>query len=373
MRMLPPMLSRETRVLAGQVLVAGFEGSEAPDELLRRCAHGELGGIILFRRNLGIVHQVSALIGRFCRESPADLPLLVAVDQEGGRVARLGPPVLKLPPMRALSGLCDVDLTRRAGTLLGQQLKALGFTMNLAPVLDVDTNPDNPVIGDRSFGRTPAEVIAQALAFAEGLSAGGILSCGKHFPGHGDTDLDSHFALPRLRHDRARLDRIELAPFRAAIGKVDALMTAHVIFDAVAPDKPATLAREAISELLRNELGYNGPILTDDLEMKAIADHYGIENAACGAIDAGADLLLICSRVDWLMRAHTALCERATRDSAFKARLGEAAERGLRLRRRCPPAPVLSESLLHERLQSAACAALEQELTERLSRANSAP
>jgi beta-N-acetylhexosaminidase len=141
----------------------------------------------------------------------------------------------------------------------------------------------------------------------------------------------------------------------------------------VAPEKPATLAREAISELLREELGYKGPILTDDLEMKAIADHYGIEKAACGAIDAGADLLLICSRVDWLLRAHTALCERAAHDPAFRTRLGEAAERGLRLRRRCPPAPVLSESLLDEQLRSEACAALERELSERLSRAGSAP
>jgi beta-N-acetylhexosaminidase len=358
--------ARETRVLAGQVLVAGFEGTEAPDELLRRCATGELGGIILFRRNLDSVHQSSALIGQFVDQSRCDLPLLVAVDQEGGRVARLGPPVLKLPPMRRLAALDDRPLTRRAGALLGRQLGALGFTMNLAPVLDVDTNPMNPVIGDRSFGAEPERVIEQALAFAEGLAEAGLLSCGKHFPGHGDTTLDSHLALPRLAHDRARLERVELAPFRAARGKLDAIMTAHVVFDAVTGDRPATLSAEAISGLLRGELGFTGLVLSDDLEMKAIADHFGIEQAACAAIEAGCDQLLVCSRPDWLARAHAALCARAEGDAIFHARLSQAAERSIATRSRRPPRPIRDRAELERALCLDESAALGHEIEARI-------
>ncbi len=353
-------------MLAGQVLVAGFEGSEAPNELLRPCARGELGGIILFRRNLASVHQVSALIARFAGASPPDLPLLVAVDQEGGRVARLGPPVLKLPPMRALAGLGDPALTRRCGELLGRQLAALGFTIDLAPVLDVDTNPQNPVIGDRSFAADPGTVIAQAGAFARGLGEGGVLRCGKHFPGHGDTDLDSHLALPRLAHARARLDAIELAPFRALAGELDAILTAHVIFEALAPERPATLAPQVVRGLLRDELGFEGLVLSDDMEMKAIADHFGVEQAACAAIEAGCDQLLICSRLEWRERAHAALSARAESDSEFRRLLGAAAERAIAIRKRRPPRPCSDPGELTARLASEETRALEAEIAVKL-------
>jgi beta-N-acetylhexosaminidase len=359
------MSTRETRVLAGQVLVAGFEGTQAPVELLRPCARGELGGIILFRRNLGSVHQVSALIERFAEAAPPDLPLLVAVDQEGGRVARLGAPVLKLPAMRQLAAIDDAVLTERAADLLGRQLAALGFTMDLAPVLDVDTNPNNPVIGDRSFGATPEAVIRHAFAFARGLSRGGVLTCGKHFPGHGDTDLDSHLALPHVAHSRARLDAVELPPFREARGKLDAILTAHVVLDALGERTPATLSRALVTDLLRSELGFEGLVLTDDLEMKAVADHHGIESVACMAVEAGCDVLLVCSRLDWLTRAHAALVERADRDPAFRERLRDAAERGLATRLRRPPRPITDPAALNRLLDAQETAALEREIAER--------
>jgi beta-N-acetylhexosaminidase len=357
------------RVLAGQVLIAGFPGKDAPEELLRPCALGELGGIVLFKRNLGAMHEVSALSSRFAEAAPKEWPLLIAVDQEGGRVARLGPPVLKLPPMRALAELGDPDLTERAGRLLGQQLRALGFTMNLAPVLDVNTNPQNPVIGDRAFGDTPAQVIEQALAFARGLERpGGVLACGKHFPGHGDTSLDSHLALPRLSHARDRLEQIELAPFRAAEGELSAIMTAHVVFDAIARDTPATLAPAAIDGLLRRELGYQGVVLSDDLEMKAIADHYGIEQAACMAIEAGCDSLLVCSDLTLLERARRALAERARHDLPFAARLEQAAERAIALRKSCEPRPIVSPSALERALREDEARELSLEIAEHVTR-----
>jgi beta-N-acetylhexosaminidase len=274
--------------------------------------------------------------------------------------------VLRLPPMRKLAALGDPALTERAAALLGRQLAALGFNIDFAPVLDVDTNPDNPVIGDRSFGTTAEQVIEQALAFARGLAASGVLACGKHFPGHGDTDLDSHLALPRLTHDRVRLDGVELPPFRAARGTIPSIMTAHVVLEKIAPDRPATLAREVITGLLREELGYDGVIISDDLEMKAIADHYGVEQAACMAIEAGCDALLICSRLDWFARARDALAERAASDAPFKRRLAEAAERTLVLRRLHPPAPLTSARELEARLEVEAAETLGRELERRI-------
>jgi len=364
------MTNAVARRLAGQVLVAGFPGTEAPEELLRATERGELGGILLFKRNLGQMHEVAALVARFAEKAPHDCPLLVAVDQEGGRVARLGEPVLRLPPMAKLAALGDLELTERAGAMLGRQLAALGFSMNFAPVLDVNTNPENPVIGDRAFGTTAPQVIAQALAFARGLEApGGVLGCGKHFPGHGDTDLDSHLALPRLPHDRVRLEQVELAPFRAARGRIAALMTAHVVFEKLAPGVPATLAPQVVTDLLRGELDYDGLVISDDLEMRAIADHYGVEQAACLAIEAGCDTLLVCSRLDWLARARHALAEKAAADPRFRLRLENAVERAMTVRTRRIPNPVTDPARLAQAMAVEAARALAREIDERSQRA----
>jgi beta-N-acetylhexosaminidase len=242
--------------------------------------------------------------------------------------------------------------------------------MDFAPVLDVNTNPSNPVIGDRAFGSDPSQVIAHGLAFARGLEApGGVLACGKHFPGHGDTDLDSHLALPRLAHDRGRLDRVELAPFRAAKGQVAALMTAHVVFEQLAPGTPATLAPQVVTHLLRGELGYDGLVISDDLEMKAIADHYGPEHAACLAIEAGCDTLLVCSRLDWLARAQLALADKASNDPRFRQRLEAAVERARNTRLRRVPQPVTDPARLAAALEVETAEALAREIDERLARA----
>jgi beta-N-acetylhexosaminidase len=327
------------RSCAGQVLVAGFPGAAPPDVLLAALRRGELGGIILFRRNAETPVQAAELIERCAAQAPEEFPLLVAIDQEGGRVARFDAPLLRLPPMRVLGRIGDASLTTRAGRMLARQLAAIGFTMNMAPVLDVDTNPRNPIIGDRCFGSTAERVITHAVAFSDGLLSGGLLSCGKHFPGHGDTDADSHIALPRLGHPRERLDAIELAPFRAAVGRIPALMTAHVVFEGLDPGVPATLSRRVITGLLREELGYDGVVISDDLEMKAVSEQWGIADAGVAAIDAGCDVLLVCSNVDDCLATHAALVRRAEEDPAFEARLRDAARRALRLRRRVLPRP----------------------------------
>jgi beta-N-acetylhexosaminidase len=305
--MIPPSVY----AAAGQVLVAGYEGSEPPSELRERARAGALGGFILFKRNLGNAAEVAALTARLRGFFPAELPPWIAIDQEGGRVARLGPPVVRLPAARVLGDLDDVSVTLEAGAVLGQQLAQLGINLDFAPVLDVATNPANPVIGDRSYGDHAARVIRHARAFAAGLTQASITVCGKHFPGHGDTSQDSHHTLPRLAHDEARLRRVELAPFAALAAELPCIMTAHVVFDAWDPGVPATLSRRVVTGVLREELGFGGLVFSDDLEMKAIAGQYGLDEAACRAIDAGCDVLLVCSKLDYVEQAHAGLVQRA--------------------------------------------------------------
>ncbi|NNE17854.1 MAG: beta-N-acetylhexosaminidase [Myxococcales bacterium] len=336
-----PNKMNELERMAGNVIVCGFAGSEAPPQIRAWLRDEAVAGLILFKRNIDDLHQAAALIASCLEGTDPARPLLVCVDQEGGRVARFGEPVIRLPAMQTLSEAADAGLTREAARVLGRQLRAIGVNLDFAPVLDVDTNPDNPVIGDRAFGHTAGGVIEHALAFADGLHAGGVLSCGKHFPGHGDTDLDSHLALPTLRHGRGRLEAVELRPFRAAVGRLPSLMTAHVVFEAVDPEVPATLSRHAIAGLLRNDIGFEGAVFSDDLEMKAITDRYSIEEAGVLAIEAGCDLLLVCSDLDAAARLRQAVAGEADRSEPFRARLAEACTRANALRRgvlELPPA-----------------------------------
>ncbi|MEI8257628.1 MAG: glycoside hydrolase family 3 N-terminal domain-containing protein, partial [Deltaproteobacteria bacterium] len=201
---------------AGGVIVGGFDGTALPAIVGERLGRGLLGGVTLFKRNIVDVTQTAALCAQIADAGPGDLSPIVSIDQEGGRVARLGAPVMKLPPMRVLGRIDDAGLTRRVALALGSQLAAIGINLDFAPVADVDSNPANPIIGDRAFGSDPALVSAHVVAFVEGLRDAGVLGCAKHFPGHGDTAQDSHHELPSLRHDRARADRVELPPFRAA-------------------------------------------------------------------------------------------------------------------------------------------------------------
>jgi beta-N-acetylhexosaminidase len=211
-------------------------------------------------------------------------------------------------------------------------------------VLDVDSNPANPVIGDRSFSADPEAVARHGAAFARGLQSSGVAACGKHFPGHGDTELDSHLALPRVQHAIERLRAIELLPFELAHAQCASIMTAHVVFDALDRQRPATLAPNAIG-LLRKHFGYRGVIISDDLEMRAIADHHGVRDAAVSAIASGCDALLVCSKPELTLDAHYALTQRAERDGGFRARLTEAAERCRALRASYQAAPLPPEQI----------------------------
>ena len=223
----------------------------------------------------------------------------IGLDQEGGLVQRLKTGFTRIPPMRALGALENEQLAEEMGRLIGRELRAIGVDVNYAPVLDIDTNPLNPIIGNRSLSRDPEVVARLGVALGRGLEAEGVASCGKHFPGHGDTEQDSHQELPRLPHAIERLEAVELVPFRAwAQSGLASIMTAHVIFEPLDADYPATMSRRVLHGILRERLGYDGLIITDDIEMKAIADHYGYDEAAIRGVNAGVDNFLCCHTAD---------------------------------------------------------------------------
>ena len=347
----------------GQLLWFGFETTRVPASLRAQLDAGAVGATILFKRNLEFspgsgggpeVCDLDALIAlnhQLHRAAPDGTPALIAVDHEGGLVQRVRAPATHWPPMRAHDAFGppdDAELAGQVGLALGLELRALGFDIDFAPVLDVHTNPANPVIGDRAFGTEPEAAARRALAFARGLDEAGILSCGKHFPGHGDTSTDSHLELPRIDHDWDRLERVELLPFaRAAAAGLPMIMTAHVVFRALDPDRPATLSEAVVTGLLRRRLGYRGVIVSDDITMRAIVDHMGPDTAAVAAIRAGCDVLLVCRGEDAQQAAESGLLREAERDSDLRRRIGESAARVRAMKRahaenqrRRPPPPL---------------------------------
>jgi len=323
--------------LCGQLIVGGFEGTELTEDFAEALGAGERAGAILFKRNLRSTRQTVEICRAIADTAPTDLPAFVAVDEEGGRVSRLPDESLRLPAMRAIGATGEAELSERAGRALGGVLATLGFNLDFAPVLDVDSNPDNPVIGDRSFSSDPVEVSRLGRAFAKGLLAEGIMTCGKHFPGHGDTHLDSHLDLPEVAHDLGRLRQIEIQPFQQVHEELTGLMTAHVVYPALDPLVPATLSRTICTDLLRRQLSFRGVLFSDDLEMRAVADRLPIEHAALRAVEAGCDVLLICRDFSLQERAQAALADRVRGDRAFRDRCVEAVERSIRARRRFPP------------------------------------
>lgn len=363
------MLSRvpdhSIAIAAGQVLVGGFEGTTVPPSIDAAIAQGQLGGLILFKRNIEGPAEVQAML-RAC-QSKADVrfPLLIGVDQEGGRVSRLSEPVIQLPAMRQFGRWDDPALTQRAARVLATQLRHLGFTINFAPVLDVDSNPDNPVIGDRAFGSDASVVVRHGAAFIQGMRQAGLLNCGKHFPGHGDTVLDSHEALPRLEHSLEQLKAVELVPFRALAPELDAVMSAHIIYRAIDAAHPATLSPTILQSILRDYCGFRGCLISDDLEMKAISLNYTVPEAAYQAILAGCDALLICRNTDLVWETREYLQHQAQGDAAFAERLFDAAKRFVTLRQRVqiqtPTSTDLSKSL-----ESPEVTSLRRELEARL-------
>ena len=303
------------------MMVCGWQG-DTPAESLRVNRHAAelvddlaVGGVILVGRNAGAPELLRSTIAEL-QERAAERglpPLFVTIDQEGGEVSRLIPPHFRTAPeARRIGDTGDPAQARAAARMMGEDLRELGINWDFAPVLDVNVNPRNPVIGDRSYGDDPELVAAMGAAAVRGFQEdAGIMACGKHFPGHGDTDVDSHMALPHIPHAMDRLDRVELAPFCAAISAgLAGIMTSHIMFAALDPELPATLSPRILTGLLRRRMEFEGIIITDCLEMKGVADGWGEVDAAVLAVQAGADMVLCC---------HTWATQRAMRDGLAAA------------------------------------------------------
>jgi beta-N-acetylhexosaminidase len=318
----------------GQLVMVGFDGTTPSREVTRLIATTRVGGVILFRRNVEDPPQVLALTKALQRLA-SKAPLFVAIDQEGGRVSRLPPPFTQFPPAAVLGQRNSFDLTYGVGEAMGRELAAVGINMNMAPVLDVNTNAANPVIGDRAFGDSPMLVEEHGLAMIVGLQDRRVIACAKHFPGHGATSADSHLELPVVTASLRRLERIELRPFAHAMtNRLAAVMTAHVRYPALDAVAPATLSKKILTGLLRRAMGFDGLVVTDDLEMKAIAAHTDPATAAVKAVQAGADVLLFCRDTEAPRRAIEALTRAIARGRLSEARIDQSLDRVLRVKER---------------------------------------
>ncbi|WP_339834852.1 beta-N-acetylhexosaminidase [Paenibacillus sp. FSL R7-0272] len=315
----------------GQMLLCGFHGTEPEGGIEKLLGDYPIGGIVYFARNVVSPEQVERLSGGLqnIAQASGNVPLWIAIDQEGGMVARITEGIALMPGQMAIAAAGSVQDAYAAARISGTELQSMGINMNFAPVLDVNNNASNPVIGVRSFGESAEKVADFGAASIAGFQQAGIAATAKHFPGHGDTDTDSHLDLPVITHDRTRVDQVELVPFRAAIAEgVDAMMSAHIYFPALEPERlPVTLSHSVLTGLLRKELGYEGMILTDCMEMKAIATHYGTVDAAVMAVEAGADMVLISHTAQLQVEAFEALMNAVKSGRISERRIDESVKR----------------------------------------------
>ena len=338
------MSLRDIRRHVGQLAIVGFDGHTVPEDVRILAREFDLGGVIFFARNVADPEQVADL-SRESQELAGEIPLWISVDQEGGRVARLKRPFTEWPPMAALGrvGAGDEQLAERFARALATELHAVGISLDYTPVLDVHTNPKNPVIGDRSLAERADDVARLGSAIIRTLQGAGIAACGKHFPGHGDTSVDSHFEMPLLEHPPDRLEAVELVPFKAAIAaNVASIMTAHILIPSLDEEFPGTLSPAIVDGLLKKKLGYQGLVLSDDLEMKAISGRYGHSEATVQAIAAGCDAVLMCAPAPaQQMAALEAIVYAVEKGRIPLKRIEDAMARHLRVKERflAPPRP----------------------------------
>lgn len=287
------------RHIAGQHFFIGIAGHALTPDEKKFIVENNIGGVCLFGRNVADPKQVHSLcseIQSLRHQQPDKAPLFISIDMEGGRVHRLKAPFTVWPPLRRLGELDTPTVSFHFANRMGQELKAVGINLDFAPCVDIFTNPQNTVIGDRSIGSDAELVAKHASALVRGYIKAEIISCVKHFPGHGNTIVDSHEDLPVEELDISTLESRELIPFRKTFkARVDMVMTSHIKFPNIDPDWPATLSEKFITQILRNELRYRGLVVTDDLGMKAMTKHYGIEEVPVRALNAGVDLLLYCN------------------------------------------------------------------------------
>lgn len=291
-------MSLEEKV--GQLVIVGVDGYENNEHSRMLIEKYHVGGFILFKKNLHDSKQMLALLNSLKESNKVNkTPLFLSIDEEGGRISRMPKEFLKFPTNKKIGELNNSALSYQIGSVIGEELKSFGFNMDFAPVLDINSNPKNPIIGDRSFGSEPGIVTKLGIQTMKGLQSQNIISVVKHFPGHGDTSIDSHKGLPRVDNDLERLNKFELIPFSAAIeNKVDVIMLAHILLPKIDAENPASFSKKIITDILRTDMNFNGVVITDDFTMGAIVKNYDIGEAAIKSIQAGSDIVLVCHGFD---------------------------------------------------------------------------
>lgn len=280
----------------GQMVITGLDGYDVNSNTRKMLTDYKTGGFIILGENVKSASQLLKLINSLKDlNSNNKIPLFIAVDGEGGNISRMPPEFHKIPLNRKVGDTGNTEFAYELGAVVADQLKSFGFNLDFAPVMDINSNPQNPVIGDRSFGSTPDIVTSMGIKNMEGIQSKNIIPVLKHFPGHGDTSVDSHIGLPLVTNGLSRLESFELIPFSEAIqNNADAVMTAHILLPNIDPENPATMSKVILTNILRDKLKFNGVIITDDMTMGAIVKNYNIGEAAVRSINAGSDLILVC-------------------------------------------------------------------------------
>ena len=316
----------------GQMIVAGFNGTDVNEELINLVNTNKVGGVILFKRNIETSEQLKKLNNNIDGLNK-EIPLFISVDEEGGRVNRLPSDMENFPSAREVGLKIDKDYAYNNGKSIGESLKVTGFNMNYAPVLDIFSNPKNTVIGDRAFGSDVETVSTMGIATMKGIEEEGIISVIKHFPGHGDTSVDSHYGLPIVYKTLEELEIFELIPFKKAIKEgCKAIMVSHILLDKIDKQNPSSMSETVVTDILREQLGFDGVVITDDMEMGAITENFTVEDACVQSIIAGCDIVLIGSGNESIYNTIQAIKDSILNGKITEERINESVVRIIKLK-----------------------------------------
>lgn len=316
----------------GQLFIVGFEGEEINDEIVDLVKNQKVGGLIYFSRNIVDSNQIINLNNEI-KAIEKDIPLFISVDEEGGVVSRVPEEFVKLPSSGYIGQFNDENLSYNVGKIIAKELNSLGFNMDFAPVLDIDSNPNNTVIGERAFGNNSEIVSRLGIKTMEGIKDGKIIPVVKHFPGHGDTDVDSHYGLPIVKKTLEELENLEFIPFKNAIDNgADVVMISSIILESIDNEYPATMSKKVTTDILRDSLGFDGVIATDDMTMGAIVDNYNLADAVIMSINAGSDLVLVCHGYDDIINSIVAVKDAVNSKIISEEKIDESVYRILKLK-----------------------------------------
>ena len=316
----------------GQLFIVGFDGQLINDEIINLVKNEKVGGLIYFSRNIIDSNQIVNLNNEI-KSIENDIPLFISIDEEGGIVSRVPEEYAKIPSSGYIGEFNDENLSYNVGRIIAKELKGLGFNMDFAPVLDINSNPNNTVIGERALGNNSDIVSRLGIKTMEGLRDGGIISVVKHFPGHGDTDIDSHYGLPIVTKTLEELNGLEFIPFKNAIDNgADVVMVSSIILSYVESEYPATMSRKVINDILRESLNFEGVIATDDMTMAAITNNYNLTDAVIKSIDAGSDLVLVCHGYEEILNSISAVKEAVINNILSEDKINKSVYRLLKLK-----------------------------------------